>query len=147
MATVGLGLGIVCLAQLDGRQVVGIGPCAFVGDHFPPDADIFYRFNPGDIFQCARLIQVKGNAGSQYITGVIADDHRTPWRNARSLQVSLIALGIRRQPRLEDEVLVIQVQVHARVIHQSGLMQVDVKTIVAFHLQGCLYACRGERGL
>ena len=26
MATVGLGLGIVCLAQLDGRQVVGIGP-------------------------------------------------------------------------------------------------------------------------
>jgi len=117
MATVGLGLGIVCLAQLDGRQVVGICPCAFVGDHFPPDTDIFYRFDPGDIFQYARLIQVKGNAGSQYISSVVTDDHRTPWRNARSLQVSFITLGIRCQPRLEDEVLVIQVQVHARVIH------------------------------
>ena len=30
---------------------------------------------------------------------------------------------------------------HARIIHQSSLMQVDVKTFGCLHLQGSLYAC------
>ena len=49
---------------------------------------------------------------------------------------------IKQKTNFEYEILVVQIQVHTRVIYQSGFMQVDVKTIGRFHLQRGLYACR-----
>ena len=52
------------------------------------------------------------------------------WR----LHVSHVALCIRGKLRGEHEVLVIEIQMHARVIHQSCLMDIDIDTIGCLHL-------------
>ena len=66
---------------------------------------------------------------------------------AGSLHVSFVAVRIGREPALEDLVPVVEVQVHARIIHQCGFVQTDVEAVGRFHQQGGLYAGRGERSL
>ena len=72
------------------------------------------------------------------VTGIIAHDDSAPWRLAGSLQIPLITYRVRSKPGFEDEVLVIQVQMHTRVIHQSSFVQIDIQTISRFHLQRSL---------
>ena len=139
MASVGLRLAVIQYTQLHGRQLIRISPRTLSGYQFPPDTHVLHRLNPRHIVIGARLVQVQRNAGSQYIAGVIAHNHRTPRRSARSLQIAFIAHGIRSQPRFEDKVPVVQIQVHASVIHQRRLVQVDVQPIVRLHLQSRLH--------
>ena len=50
-----------------------------------------------------------------------------------------ISLGIGREPRLKHHSFVVEVQVHAAIVYQGGLMDVDVKPVVGLHLQGGLH--------
>ena len=49
--------------------------------------------------------------------------------------------------RHEHVILVIQIQMHAGIVHQCGLMDIDIQAVVRLHLQGGLHTCRGKRGL
>ena len=144
MTSVGLCLGIVRFAQFDGGQFVRICPSAFAGNHFPPYAYIFHRFNPRNIFIGTRFIQVQSQLGSKDVACVIADNNRTPWRLAGSLHIAFVTHCIGGQPRLKNQVLVVQVQVHTRIVHQSCFMQVDVQSVCRLHLKGGLHTCRRE---
>ena len=44
--TIGFSVCIVRFAQLNSREVVGIGPSALIGNHIPPNADVLSRLNP-----------------------------------------------------------------------------------------------------
>ena len=147
MASVGFQFGIVCLAQVDVGRIVSVAPLAFAGNHFPPDAHVLAGLYPGCIFQLAGLVQVQRDARSEDVAGVVADNDRTPRRAAGRLHVSLVAIGIGRKPGGKDKVLVVQVEVHTRIVHQSGFVQVDVQAVVTLQHQGRLYAGGREAGL
>ena len=147
VGAIGLGLGVVGLVQMHAIQVVGIGPGAFAGNHIPPDTDVFRRFYPGGIGKFARLVQVEGDARGEDVAGIVAHDNRTPGRTAGGLHVALVAFGIGGEPRLEHHILVVEVQVHARVVDQSGFVQVDVEAVVGLHHQGRLHAGGREGSL
>ena len=51
------------------------------------------------------------------------------------LEIGLDTRGVGGEPGFENHVLVIQIEVHAGVVDQCGLMNVDVKAIVGLHLQ------------
>ena len=145
MHAVGLHLGVVRLIQLHRGQVPRVGPGTVAGNHLPPDADVLHGLDPGSIFQLARLVEVEDELGGQDVAGIVAHHHRAPGATTRGLQVSLVALRVGCQPGLEHQVLVVQVEVHARVVHQGGLVQVDVKAVVGLQLQGGLHS-RGRKG-
>ena len=147
MTSVRFSFGIVRFTQFYRRQIIGISPSALSGNHFPPYAYIFHRLNPGNIFISTRLIQIQRQFGIQNITGVITYDNRTPRRLTGSLQVSFISFCIRGKPGFEYKILIIQIKMHTGVIHQSSLMQVNIKTVSCFHLQRSLYTRRRERSL
>ena len=46
-----------------------------------------------------------------------------------------VALGIGRELRAEHQVLVVEVEVHTRIIHKSSLMNVDIQALCCLHLQ------------
>ena len=147
MLAVGLGLDVVGLTQLHRGKLVGVGPSALAGNHLPPDAYILHGLDPGGIIIGARVVEVEGHLGSQDVAGIVAHDDRTPGRLARSLQIALPALCIGREPRLEHQVLVVEVEVHAAVVHQCCLVQVDVEAIGGLQLEGGLHAGRREGSL
>jgi len=144
MTSVGFCFGIVRFAQLNGRKIVRICPCTLTSNHFPPYAYILHRFNPGNIFISARLIQIQSQLGSEDIARIVTYNHRTPRRLAGSLHITFITYRIGCQPRFKNQVLIIQVQVHARVVYQSGFVQIDIQAVSRFHLKRSLYACRRE---
>ena len=147
VTAVGFGLGIVGLAQLDGKQVVGIGPGALAGNHLPPHAHILHRLDPGHVVVGTGLVEVERDARSEDVAGVVAHDDRSPRRGTGCLQVALVALSIGGEPGFEHQVLVVQVEVHAGVVDEGCLMQVDVEAVGGLHLQGRLHACGRELGL
>ena len=55
-------LSIIYLIEFDSRQVVSICPRAFAGNHLPPNAYVFHRFNPRSISKSARVIKVEDKA-------------------------------------------------------------------------------------
>ena len=61
------------------------------------------------------------------------------------LHVAFPPLCVGRKVRGEDEIPVVQVEVHARIVDQRRFVDVDVEPVVALHLQGRLYA-RGREG-
>ena len=147
MASVWLCLGIIRLSKFHRINIIRIRPGTFSGDHFPPHSDIFHRLNPRNIFINTRLIQVQSQFGSQNITGIITYNHRTPRWTTGSLHIPLISFRIRSQPWFKNQVLIVQIQMHTRVVDQSGFMQIDIQSVGRFHLQGSLYTCRRERCL
>ena len=144
---VGFGLGVIGLPQFHAVDIVSVGPSTLVGNHVPPDADVFHGLNPGRVCQLAGFVQVEGDARSQDIPCVVAHDDGAPRRMAGRLHVALVSVGVGREPGLEHQVLVVQIQAHARVVHQGRFMQVDVKPVVRLHQQGRLYAGGREYGL
>ena len=146
MQSVGLHLGIVDIVELYRWQVEGIRPLALAGDHLPPHTVVLYRMYPAGIRELAGLVEVEDEVRSQRLAGIIGHHHRAPGRLAGSLQIALVAAGIGREPRLEGERLWVKHQVHATVVHQCSLVEVDVQSVGGLHLQGCLHASRsGER--
>ena len=135
-----LGLGIVKVVELYGGQVESIRPLALAIDHLPPHADILHGLDPRCVLNLARLVEVQDEVRGQDVAGIVADHHRAPGRRAGSLQVALVALGIGREPRLKDHRLIIEVQVHTRVVYQGCLVDVDVEAVVGLHLERGLYA-------
>ena len=140
-------LGIVRIIQFHRREVKSICPGLSPCNHFPPYADIFHRLNPGGIIILARLIQIENQIGGQYLAGIITDYDRTPGSMAGRLHIPFISLSIRSQPGFKNEVLVIQVEMHARVVHQGCLVQVKVHSISCFKLYGSLDTCRRKDSL
>ena len=153
MATVGRGLGVVgdtlhlgCNILVVGhakphrREIVGVAPAVLVGDHLPPNAHILHGVNPGDILDSARLVKVENQARGEHVGGLLAHLHGAPRRMARRLQTTLVIRGVRREPSTEDKVLVVEVQVHRRVIQHRRLVDVHIESVGRFHLQSGLHA-------
>ena len=127
MFAVRFGFGVVCNAKFHAGQFICISPGTFSGNHVPPYAYIFHRFNPGGgVCNLTRFVQVEGDAGGENVTCIITDDDRTPRRVVRSLHVTFIPFCIRCQPGFEYHVFVVQIEVHTRIINQSGFVQIDV---------------------
>ena len=110
-------------------------PCALAGNQFPPHAHIFHRLDPRRVLDLARLIQIQNQPRGQHIARVVNDHNRAPWCAARRLHVALTPLGVGREPRLKHHVLIIQIQVHTRVVHQLRLVQVQIDAIVGLEQQ------------
>ena len=144
VGVVGLELAVVGDAQFHAVHGIGIGPCALAGDHLPPHAHVFHGVYPAGVFNLARLVQVQYQARGQDVAGVVGNLYRAPGRVAGRLHVALLALGVGGEPRLKYHVLVVEVQAHARVVEQGGLVQVDVESVVGLHLQRGLHAGLAE---
>ncbi len=142
-----LGVGIVRDAELDRRIVGRIGPVCLAGDHFPPDAHVFRGMDPADIIERARVVEVEDQARSQNSGRTGADLDGAPGTYARGLQTSFHPFRIRRQMDLETAVVVHQDQVGGRIVEYPGFVDVDVESLVGFHLQGRLYGPGGDVGL
>ena len=78
---------------------------------------------------------------------IVGDHDRTPRALAGRLEVTLDALCIGSQPRTEDHVLIIKIEVHRGVVHQRSLVEIDVEAIVRLELQRGLHPRLGEGGL
>ena len=63
---------------------------------------------------------------------------------ARSLHTAFKSCCVRCEPRLEHEVLVVEVEVHCGVVLAGSLVDVDIESVVGLHLQRCLHASLGE---
>ena len=146
--SVRFGNGVIGHTQFHAGKFVGICPRTFSGDHIPPNTDIFHRFYPcfgiGDL---TRFVQIESDARCQNVAGIVADYDCPPRRMAGRLHIAFIAFRIGSKPRLEYHILVVQIQVHARVVDKGSLVQVDVKPVVRFHHQSRLYAGSRERCL
>ena len=100
--------------------------------------------NPGSVLDLAGFVEVKNEVACQHIPRIVAYHHRTPWGLARRLQTSLQTCRIRREPRLEGHRLVVEIEVHGRVVGTCRLVDVDVQTVGRLHLQGGLDTCLRE---
>ena len=56
-----------------------------------------------------------------------ANDNRAPRRYAGGLHIAFISACVGRKPTFEGHRLVVQVQVHGRVVDASSFVQVDVE--------------------
>ena len=139
MAAVRRSRGIVEAVKLDGGGVRVI-PAAGAGDHLPPYAHVFHGMDPADIVESARFVQVKDHAALELLHRRLSDLDGTPGRHAGSLQTPLPAFGVGRQERAQ--VLALGKQVHAGIIDQRGLVDVDVKPLRGLHLQRGLHSAR-----
>ena len=140
-------LGIIRLSQFHRINIIRVRPGTFSGNHFPPHTDVFHRLNPGNIFVGTRFIQVQSQFGSQNITSIITDNHRAPGWTARRLHITFIPFCIRSQPWFKNQVLIVKVQMHTRIINQSRFMQIDIQPVGCLHLQRCLHTCWWKRSL
>ena len=147
MPAVRLGRRIIGNAEMHGREVIGICPSAFSGNHFPPHTDIFHRMNPRNVIIGTRLIEIQHEPGLQLFTSIVHHLNRPPRALARSLETAAPALGVRRKFRAESQCRRVQIEVHARVIHQCSLMDIHIEPLVGLHLQGSLHARHRERRL
>ena len=144
---VGLGLRVVQMVELHGGQFVGVRPLAHAVDHLPPYAYILHGLYPTGVLQLAGLVQIQYQVRGEQVAGIVAHHDGAPGQGAGGLQIAFVALGVGGQPRLKHQVLVVQVQVHARIVHKSGLMDIDIEAIGGLHLQRGLHTGLGEGGL
>ena len=139
MCAVGLALTVVGNAETNRRHVVGVAPCLGAYNHVPPHATILCRMNPRSILYLARLVKVERKLAREHITGIVANHYGSPRCVERCLYESLTAHCIWRKPRLKHEVLVVEIEVHCRIIQASGFVYVDVQTVVGLQLQRSLH--------
>ena len=104
-------------------------------DHLPPDTNVFHRLDPTGVFDFTGFVQVENQIGGEDIAGIIADHDGAPRRHAWCLKMSLVALGIGCEPRLKYHVLVVEIEVHARIVDQRSLVDVDVESVGCLHLE------------
>ena len=138
MPAVRLHLRQVVSVDMHAAEVVGVGPRAFARNHFPPDSDILVRTDPRSVVYLARLVEVQSDSGSQDIPRIVGHDDSPPRRSARRLHIGHVPVRVRRQMGFEHQLLVVKLEMHGRVVHQSGLMQVYIDAVICLHLQGSL---------
>ncbi len=134
MTAVGLHFCIIGFTELYRRQVVGIVPSVVAGNHFPPHTAVFHGMDPRSVLDLARFVEIERELAGEHVTGIIADKHRAPRSLTRRLHIAFHAGGIRRKPALKDHILVIEVEVHGRIVHAGGLVNVDIQPVVCLHL-------------
>ena len=66
---------------------------------------------------------------------------------ARRLEIAFHALGIGSEVGNEGIAVTHEFKVHGRIVHQCGLMQVQVDTVVGLELQRGLHTVVRENGL
>ena len=147
MPAVRLGRGIIGNAKMHGREVIGISPRAFSGNHLPPHTDIFHRMNPRNVIVGTRLIEIQHEPGLQLFTSIVHHLNCPPRALARSLETAAPALGVRRKFRAESQCRRVQIEVHAGIIHQCSLMDIHIEPLVSLHLERSLHTCHRERSL
>ena len=62
VGTIRFSFAVINGIEVDSREVVRIAPRVFTGNHFPPNTDVFYRFNPRSIGDSARFVEVENQA-------------------------------------------------------------------------------------
>ena len=147
MSSMRLCLRVVGLAQLDGTEVIRVGPMATIRNHVPPHTDIFGWLNPRSISDFARLIQVQCHAGSKNVLTTPTYNNRAPRTHTRSLHPSLVALSVRSEPRLEGLGAFSVVEVHRSIVQTSSLMQIDIKSRIGLQHQCRLHTSLAHRSL
>ena len=147
MMAMRLDLRIISHSELNGRQVPGIGPLRFAGNHLPPYTYIFYRSYPGSVLDLARLIEIQRHTGSENVARVVTDNDCAPRRVHRCLKIAFRTGRIRIEEGFENEILVIQIQMHAGIVHKGSLMNVHIKSLVGLELKRGLHAGRREHVL
>ena len=132
-------LGIVGHAGF-GAVVVGICPCAAVAHkHLPPNAYEFHRFDPGGVFNLARLVEVKDKLGCKNVAGVVAHNHRSPGSGEGELKVSGCSVAVGHEVRLEVIVLGVHVEKHHGIFRQCRFMKIYVNVVCRLEKQGRLH--------
>ena len=126
VCAVGLGVCKICFAQFHRAEIVGIAPRAFVGNHVPPNADIFRRLDPRSILDFAGFVEVERQSRGQDVGGFVAHHHCAPGRHTGCLQIAFVAACVGSEPRVEGHGLVVVVEVHARVVYARGLVYINV---------------------
>ena len=138
MLSVGLGLGIV-----EGGQVevlgVGVAPLRFAGDHLPPHAHVLRGMYPRCVVECAGVVEVEHHCRREDVGGLVAEHDHTPGCGARQCQRGLCLGDARGEMAHKRHGGVVEVEVHGRIIHQRGLMEIDVHAVVVLEHQRCLH--------
>ena len=137
----------VVRVDMSAVQIPSVGPVAAAGYHLPPYTHIFARLDPGCVLNLARLIEVEGDAGSKYVARIVAHNHSSPRSGARALHICQVSVRIRCKVSLEHHILVIQKQMHCRIVHKGSLVEIDINTVVGLHLEGGLHTGLGENCL
>ena len=144
VSSVGLRLCVVGLSELHRGEFIGVVPRTFAYNHLPPYTAVLRGVYPTRVVQLARFVEIKDEIARQHRAGIVADHHRSPRRVEWCLNIGLVASGIGREPRLEGHRLVVEIEVHRRIVYQCRLVEVDVKSVVGLHLQCRLHTRFGE---
>ena len=140
--TVRLDLRIISHSELNRRQVPGIGPLRLAGNHLPPYTYIFDRSDPGSVLYLAWFIEIQRHTGSENVTCVVTDNDCAPRRVHRCLKIAFRTCRIRIEEGFENEILVIQIQMHAGIVHKGSFMNVHIESLVCLELKRGLHAGR-----
>ena len=103
--------------------------------------------NPGYVLVCARFIEVQHKPGFQLLAGVIHYLDSSPRALARGLHASLPALCVRGEGGNECQPVRVQYEMHAGIVDQSCLVNVDIEAVIRLHLKGGLHTGHRERSL
>ena len=123
-----------------GLVIVAVGPCRTgSGEHLPPHAHEFLGLDPRHVLYRAGFIQVIYQLRGQDVAGVVTDDDRPPGRMEGSLQVSPHPVLVRHQMSAQTEIGRIHIQEHGGIVHQRGLMDIDVQPVIRLEHQRGLH--------
>ena len=91
---------------------------------------------PGSILYLARLVEIVNEIVGlrEHVAGIVAYGHGAPRRIAGSLHIAFHTGGIGSEPRLENHVLVIEVEMHGGIVDAGSLMDVDIQSVLGLHL-------------
>ena len=130
VTTMRFSLRVICFADMDRGKIPCIRPVAHTCNHLPPYTYILHRLNPRGVLYLTWLVQIQHNTRCQNIFGCCTHHHHTPWADRISLDMTFRAINIRSQPRTENHRAIIQIQVHTRIIHQCGLMDIHPQSFI-----------------
>ena len=107
MASVRLRFAPVYLVKFDRWELIGVVPCAFSNNHFPPHTAVFCGMNPTRVFYLARLVEVQYEVARQHIACVIAHHYRSPRTLTRGLHAPLGTVCVWGEPAFKRHGLVV----------------------------------------
>ena len=147
MLSVTFSFGVVEAIKFHRRKIICIRPLFTASDHFPPYAHILDRLDPWSVIISARFVKIEYQIWRKHITSIVTDHDSAPRSVIGSLHISFYALSVRCKPWLKYHILVIEVKMHARIVHQCGFVNVNIQSVIGFHLKRCLHTCRRKQCL
>ena len=81
------------------------------------------------------------------LAGIVHYLDGPPRALARGLHASLPALGVRSEGGNECQPVRVQYEMHAGIVDQSCLVNVDIEAVIRLHLKGGLHTGLGENCL